>query len=120
MKQLLFICINVFSLFSVGAHCYNAGSSIQTWDHDTITHQTKGKMKIIIGNHHFTAMLYDNAATATFKAILPMVINMAELNDNEKHSDLPSNLPTQSTIHLSGFIDGINKVMGLANLRSNT
>ena len=51
-------------------------------------------MKIKIRNQTFTATLHDNATTAAFKAILPMTVNMMELNQNEKYVDLSKDLPT--------------------------
>ena len=54
-------------------------------------------MTIKIGKHTFTATLYDNATAAAFKSLLPMTINMDELNGNEKKFDLSSNLPTNAS-----------------------
>ncbi len=60
------------------------------------------KIKIRIGSTTFSASLEKNATATTFKALLPMTINMIELNGNEKYFNLSSNLPTnasnQSTI----------------------
>ena len=60
-------------------------------------------MKIKIGNHTFTATLYDNATAAAFKSMLPMTVNMVELNRNEKYVDLSRELPAKAsnpgTIH---------------------
>jgi hypothetical protein len=58
--------------------------------------QTGSKMKIKIGNSTFNATLYDNATAIAFKSLLPMTINMVELNGNEKYSDLPRSLPTNA------------------------
>ena len=54
-------------------------------------------MKIKIGASTFTATLYDNATAAAFKALLPMTVNMTELNGNEKYVDLPGSLPTNAS-----------------------
>jgi len=51
-------------------------------------------MKITIGEKHFTAVLYDNPTAASFKSMLPLTLNMIELNGNEKYSDLAKNLTT--------------------------
>ena len=51
-------------------------------------------MRIKIGSSTFTATLYDNTATTAFKALLPMTINMSELNGNEKYFRLSVNMPT--------------------------
>ena len=54
------------------------------------------KMKIKIGDSTFTATLYDNATAAAFKILLPITVNMTELNGNEKYVDLPANLPANA------------------------
>ena len=54
-------------------------------------------MKIKIGNHTFTATLHDNATAAAFKSMLPMTVNMVELNRNEKYVDLSRDLPTKAS-----------------------
>ena len=38
--------------------------------------------------------LHDNPTTAAFKAMLPMTVNMVELNRNDKYVDLSKDLPT--------------------------
>ena len=55
------------------------------------------KLKITIGANTFNARLYNNATVAAFKTRLPMTINMAELNGNEKYFDLPDNLPANAS-----------------------
>lgn len=60
-------------------------------------HQTDtSKLKITIGPNVFTANLNSNATAMAFKARLPFTINMADLNKNEKHAELPRSLPTES------------------------
>lgn len=56
------------------------------------------KMKITIGTAVFTATLYDNPSAAAFQAVLPLTVDMTELNGNEKYYDLPSPLPTNASV----------------------
>jgi hypothetical protein len=51
------------------------------------------KFKIFAGNSVFTATLFDNATANAFKALLPVSIQMKELNGNEKYGDLDTGLP---------------------------
>ena len=55
--------------------------------------QNGTKMKITIGAAVFKATMYDNATATAFKSLLPLTVNMIELNGNEKYVDLPLNLP---------------------------
>lgn len=49
------------------------------------------------GNQTFTASLADNPTAAAFRALLPLKLNMTELNNNEKYADLDKNLPTNAS-----------------------
>ena len=51
------------------------------------------KINIRIGSGTFSATLSNSPTGAAFKALLPLTINMKELNRNEKYFDLPSDLP---------------------------
>ena len=50
---------------------------------------------ITIGGQAFGATLSDNPTAAAFKALLPLSVDMSELNGNEKLFRLPASLPTQ-------------------------
>ena len=54
-------------------------------------------MRITIGSSTFTATLSDNATATAFKSMLPMTINMSDLNGNEKYFDLPVKLPINAS-----------------------
>lgn len=53
------------------------------------------QMTITIGKKAFTATLEDNATANAFKAMLPLKLNMKDLNANEKVISLPAKLPTK-------------------------
>jgi hypothetical protein len=61
----------------------------------TNTNPARTQMKIKIGSGTFTATLEENATATAFKAMLPMTINMTELNGNEKYYRLSGKLPTK-------------------------
>lgn len=54
-------------------------------------------LKISIGSASFTVTLETNATVTAFKALLPMTVNMSEMNGNEKYYYLPENLPAASS-----------------------
>ena len=56
----------------------------------------KDTITITVGNKVFTATLETNTTAAAFKAMLPLTINMRDLNNNEKFFDFSSNLPANA------------------------
>ena len=57
----------------------------------------KDTIKITVGEKVFTATLLDNTTATALKAMLPLTINMTELNGNEKYFRFSSNLPTSAS-----------------------
>lgn len=54
-------------------------------------------MKMTVGERHFAITLADTEAARTFAAMLPLSIDMSELNGNEKYAELPKALPTNAS-----------------------
>jgi hypothetical protein len=54
-------------------------------------------MWMTVGERRFAVTLADTEAARAFAAMLPLTIDMADLNSNEKHADLPRALPTNAT-----------------------
>jgi hypothetical protein len=52
------------------------------------------KLHVKLGAKTFTATLENNPATAKFRRMLPLTLDMPDLNANEKHVRLPERLPT--------------------------
>lgn len=84
------ICIQLFAC-SKNNEVEQANNSNNNSNTDTT------KMKITIGSAVFTATLNNNATTAALKEMLPLTINMSELNGNEKFHYLSTTLPTNAS-----------------------
>lgn len=64
-----------------------------------VREKTKGEgkqMVIEVDGQQFSAVLYENETTKTLKNMLPMTLNMEEMNGNEKYYYLDDSLPTDS------------------------
>lgn len=64
---------------------------------EVVNNMKGGKMKIRIGSKVFNATLLDNPTATAFKAMLPLTLEMDELNGNEKKYDFSVSLPTASS-----------------------
>ena len=54
-------------------------------------------MWMTVGERRFAITLTNNAAARAFAAQLPLALNMADLNGNEKHAELPKALPVSAS-----------------------
>ena len=54
-------------------------------------------MWMTVGERRFAITLTDNPAARAFAAQLPLTLDMAELNGNEKHAELPKALPADAS-----------------------
>jgi hypothetical protein len=92
MKHALIIIFAVLSLLT-GFASSSKGAPVVPDNPNS----TSNQMRITIGSSTLRARLDDNATATAFKGMLPMTINMSELNGNEKYFDLPVNLPTNAS-----------------------
>ena len=54
-------------------------------------------MRITVGGkHRFAMALEDNPTARAFAQLVPLSLDMPDLNDNEKHVGLPRSLPTHA------------------------
>lgn len=99
MKSLITIVAVLFTFSCCTASCSKEDerNSIEN-NGSANTNPSSTKMKITIGTAVFTATLYENPSATAFKALLPLTINMTELNNNEKYFDLPNPLPTNASV----------------------
>lgn len=58
--------------------------------------ETTMNINIIVGNQTFAATIQDTPTGRAFLSLLPLTINMSELNGNEKYYYLNSSLPTDT------------------------
>lgn len=87
---LTFISITISSASS----CNKDDDNINTENNNTMTN---GKIKITVNSKTFTTTLLDNNSAKAFKKMLPLTINMIELNGNEKYYDLLNSIPTDAS-----------------------
>lgn len=102
MKYFVLIMLSVASLFgsSVGCnkdHSAIVGTNTQNKDDNETDDKKETKMKIKIGSNVFNATLFNNPTVTAFKAMLPLTLEMDELNGNEKKYDFSNALPTDSS-----------------------
>jgi hypothetical protein len=57
----------------------------------------QSRMWMTVGERRFAITLADTEAARAFAAMLPLTVDMADLNRNEKHADLPQSLPVNAT-----------------------
>jgi hypothetical protein len=99
MKNTLATLLLVFPML-MGAACDQNIVAPTGVDQDSNTENTEtmsDTLLIKIGDKEFTAALLDNPTAAAFKAMLPLTMNMTDLNANEKYFRLSKNLPTNES-----------------------
>ena len=57
----------------------------------------ESRMWLTVGERRFAITLTDNAAARAFAALLPLTLDMSDLNSNEKHVSLPKALPADAS-----------------------
>jgi len=88
----------IFASFTFCASgCSKDDQPLATQNNGNNNIQNGSKMKITVGTAVFTATLNDNATATAFKAILPITINMSELNANEKYFYFSKTLPVNAS-----------------------
>jgi hypothetical protein len=99
MKHALLVFF-VLAPILMGSACDQATPFIANESHDQVDQNNdpmKNKIIIKVGHNEFTGILADNASAEALKAMLPLTMNMTELNGNEKYFDLSTNFPAKAS-----------------------
>ncbi len=81
----------------VPARCEASTQSAEGSTADTASVQPEElRMWMTVGERRFAITLDDNAAARAFAKLLPLTLDMSELNGNEKTVGLPKALPTNA------------------------
>lgn len=82
---------------------HSSGSTPMAGGDAGSTPRASHRMRITVGSKAFRVTLNDNATAKAFRALLPLTLNMTELDANEKYYRLADKLPTNAsspgTIH---------------------
>ncbi len=87
-----------------GTSAENSEETSAVTDNDKPLQSTEEKeendlsITITINEREFSATLYDNETARAFKELLPLTLDMSELNGNEKYYYLPDSLPRNSSV----------------------
>ena len=80
--------MNMMALVSVGLLTIAAAEAAPA-----SVNPEESRMWLTIGERRFALTLTENAAARAFAALLPLTLDMSDLNSNEKHASLPKALP---------------------------
>ena len=95
VTTMLFFSVFLFVMRAAAMTIRASRQNIESGNNNNIS---TAKMKITIGAIVFTATLYNNPSAAALKAMLPLTINMTELNGNEKYYDSPGSIPANASV----------------------
>lgn len=100
MKHPLLMILLGFVFFACmvnhGKDAANADSLVKRSNSSLKDKIMDNKIKIKIGSETFVAILYENKTAEALKAMMPLTLNMSELNSNEKYVQLSTDLPTNT------------------------
>ena len=93
MRKKYFYFLLVFMSFLLVAGCNNKNDNKETVD----SKSEVDIVKALINNDEYTIDLEDNETAKAFVELLPLKIDMKELNGNEKYYYLNKSLPSDSS-----------------------
>ena len=99
MKRTVATLLFLFPIL-MGTACDQNTPSPSNGNGNSITDNSdsmRDTLVIKIGSREFTGTLLDNPTATAFRAMLPLTMNMTELNGNEKYFDMAKSLPTNAS-----------------------
>ncbi|HIE5648488.1 TPA: cyclophilin-like fold protein [Stenotrophomonas maltophilia] len=96
MRALGLLC-TLLALGACDAAQPGASGSSATTNAAARVQPEESRMWMTVGERRFAITLADTEAAHAFAAMLPLTIDMADLNSNEKHAELPKALPTNAS-----------------------
>lgn len=94
-KRISITLLSMIAIFLLTA-CANVQSDIIPSDSELSVSENIIKLTVSINDYHFSGVLYDNAYSKAFSKMLPITLEMSNLNGNEKYYYLDDALPTAS------------------------
>ena len=95
MKISKILLVIILSFFLIGCSTKRNNNYIKENNNQIKKEENKvEKLKIVINNIEYDIDIEDNETTKAFIEMLPITINMNELNGNEKYAYLNQELPT--------------------------
>ena len=96
MRALGLLC-GLFVLGGCDAAQPGASAAPSTTPATAAAQLEESRMWMTVSERRFAITLADTEAARAFAAMLPLTIDMADLNSNEKHAELPKALPTNAS-----------------------
>jgi hypothetical protein len=99
MKKILLIIIALFIITGCSNRIENTSNKIENTSNEIEdVSEVIDTMKVVINDNEYIVNLEDNETVKSFMKMLPLELNMNELNGNEKYYYLDSSLPTNSYV----------------------
>lgn len=96
MKKLIIFLFLVLISSSACADEKNTENTLGNSSNTGETGTMESAAKIVINGHTFNVVLYNNETAKAFINMMPLSLNMSDLNSNEKYYNLSSTLPVNS------------------------
>lgn len=103
----------IIALFILSLPLLACSGSIEEKTNDELN--MNNEIELIVDGMSFSGTLYDNATTKSFRALLPLSVEMKDYSDNEKYYNLSEDLPTHS-INLKTVSSGDLMLFGSSTL----